>query len=120
MRDRSIVRIYCAAVFVAGCVVVALLATRRGVAYIGHSPLTFGVLTAGVLLGEMMPIKVPRRGGDEELTLSASFAMALLLAGGLVPAMVAQGIASVVQDVHSGKPFWRLRFNLGQYALSMA
>jgi hypothetical protein len=73
-----------------------------------------------VLLGEMMPVKVSRRGSEEELTLSASFAMALLLAGGLVPAMIAQGIASVIQDLHSGKPWWRIRFNLGQYALAMA
>jgi diguanylate cyclase (GGDEF)-like protein len=88
--------------------------------YILHSPTSFGVLAVGILLGEMMPIKIPRRGNDEEITLSASFAMALLLAGGLGPALVAQGVASVVQDLSSGKPWWRIRFNLGQYTLSMA
>ena len=43
------------------------------------------ILAGGVVLGEMMPIKIPRRGDDEELTLSASFAMAMLLVGGLGP-----------------------------------
>jgi diguanylate cyclase (GGDEF)-like protein len=67
----------------------------------------------------MLPVKIPRRGDDEELTLSASFAMALLLLGGLGPALVAQGAASVLQDITARKPAWRVRFNLGQYSLSM-
>ena len=120
MRDRAKVRVYCETVSAAGCLVVALMAGTEPLHYIVQSPGTFAVLAAGVLLGEMMPIKVSRRGSEEELTLSASFAMALLLAGGVAPAMIAQGIASVIQDRHSGKPWWRVRFNLGQYALAMA
>jgi len=120
VRDRSPVRIYCEAVFLLGVVVVGLMSTTAEARYIPDAPWTFGVLFAGVLLGEMMPIKVSRRGSEEELTLSASFAMALLLAGGLVPAIIAQGIASIVQDIHSGKPGWRVRFNVGQYSLAMA
>jgi diguanylate cyclase (GGDEF)-like protein len=120
MRDRSKVRVYCEAVFACACAVVALIAGPAPLQYIAHTPWTFAVLAVSVLLGEMMPIKVARRGSEEELTLSASFAMALLLAGGLVPAMIAQGVASVIQDLHSGKPWWRIRFNLGQYALAMA
>ena len=38
--------------------------------------------------------------------------------GGLWPALIAQSLASVVQDVHSGKPAWRVRFNQGQYVIS--
>jgi diguanylate cyclase (GGDEF)-like protein len=120
MRERSTVRVYCAAIFAGGCLVVALMADRAQLQYIAQAPWTFGVLAAGVLLGEMMPIKIARRGSEEELTLSASFAMALLLAGGLLPALIAQGVASVVQDLHSGKPWWRIRFNLGQYSMAMA
>ncbi len=120
MRHRSTVRVYCAAVFVAGCVVIAWMTRTAHITYITTQPVTFGVLAVGVLFGEMMPIKIPRRGNDEEITLSASFAMALLLVGGLVPAMLAQGVASVIQDISAKKPWWRIRFNLGQYALSMA
>ncbi len=120
MRQRSKVQVYCAAIFAGGCLVVALMANRAQLQYIAQAPSTFAVLAVGVLLGEMMPIKIARRGSEEELTLSASFAMALLLAGGLVPAVIAQGVASVIQDLHSGKPWWRVRFNLGQYSLAMA
>jgi diguanylate cyclase (GGDEF)-like protein len=96
-----------------------LLARGADFGFVARSPLTFAVLAGGVLLGEMLPIKIPRRD-NEEITLSVSFAMALLLIGGLGPALIAQGVASVIQDVKARKPAWRVRFNTGQYALSMA
>ncbi|HWF73167.1 MAG TPA: EAL domain-containing protein [Solirubrobacteraceae bacterium] len=120
MPEHSRVRLYCAAVFVGACIVVALLAGTTSLTYIRDEPLTFAVLSAGLLLGEMLPVKIPRRGNDEQITLSTPFAMALLLAGGLAPALIAQSVASVVQDLGAGKPWWRVRFNLGQYALSMS
>jgi diguanylate cyclase (GGDEF)-like protein len=120
MRDRSPVRLYCATVFAAGVAAAVALGPTAHFDYIFRSPLTFAVLCAGVVLGEMLPIKIPRRGNDEELTLSASFALALLLIGGVGPALIAQCVASVIQDVTSRKPYWRVRFNTGQYTLSMA
>ncbi|MGH2915340.1 MAG: putative bifunctional diguanylate cyclase/phosphodiesterase [Solirubrobacteraceae bacterium] len=119
MRERRRVRVWCEAVFLAACAAIALLSGHLHLSYItDHAP-TFAVLCGGVVLGEMLPIKIPRRGGDEELTLSASFAMALLLLGGLGPALLAQGAASVIQDLHSRKPLVRVRFNFSQYALAM-
>ena len=118
MSARSPVRLYCASVFALATVLVALAAPRAHLEWILHDPLRFVALSAGVLLGEMLPIKIPRRGDDEELTLSAAFALALLLVGGLGPAIIAQGVSSIVQDRRSGKPAWRVRFNVGQYALS--
>ena len=119
--DRFRLRVYCDAAFAAGCLVVAvsLLGGDRNIGYIWAHPLTFAALSGGVLLGEMLPVKIPRRGGDEEITLSTSFSLALLLVGGLAPALIAQGTASIIQDRLAGKPWWRVRFNLGQYALSM-
>ena len=119
MRNSSKVRVYCEAIFVVSCVAVALLIPDAHLRYIADDPLTFGILAAGVVLGEMLPIKIPRRGDDETLTLSAAFAMALLLLGGLAPALIAQCAASALQDITSHKPAWRVRFNIGQYALSM-
>ena len=119
MWQPSKVRVWCEAVFIASCAGMVLLLPAAHLRYLVEDPLTFAVLAGGVVLGEMLPIKIPRRGDDEELTLSAAFAMAMLLVGGLGPALIAQGVASVLQDVHSRKPAWRVRFNLGQYALSM-
>lgn len=113
MRTRSPVRLYCEAVFIAGAVSTALLAGTANSGYLLHSPLTFAVLAAGVTLGEMLPIKIPRRGNDEELTLSSCFALALLIVGGLGPALIAQGAASLIQDISSRKPRWRRCFTSG-------
>jgi diguanylate cyclase (GGDEF)-like protein len=77
------------------------------------------LLAGGVLLGELLPLKIPRRGEHEELTVSTTFAFALLLLAGLWPAVAAQSAASVVEDVVSRKPLWRITFNVGQYALSL-
>ena len=77
------------------------------------------LLAVGVLLGELLPLKIPRRGEHEELTVSTSFAFALLLLAGLWPAVAAQSVASVVEDVVSRKPLWRVTFNVGQYAISL-
>src|SRR5579859_3302572 len=97
MRLRIAVRPYCAVVFVAGMMAVAILATWMRVGYVVLHPLTFVLLAVAVIFAENLPVQIPRRGGEEEITLSTSFAMALLLAGGLGPAVLAQAIASVVQ-----------------------
>ena len=121
MSARSSVRLYCAAVFLSGIGLAALALPDAHLRWIAHDPLSFGLLSAGVLLGEMLGIRIPRRGREdyEELTLSGAFALALLITGGLGPALVAQGVASIVQDIHSRKPGWRVRFNLGQYFVAM-
>ncbi|HEY3775880.1 MAG TPA: EAL domain-containing protein [Solirubrobacteraceae bacterium] len=121
MSSRSPVRLYCAAVFLAGIGLSLLALPDARMGWIVHMPLSFALLSAGVLLGEMLPIRIPRRGGEdyEELTLSGAFALALLITGGLGPALIAQGVASIVQDVYSKKPPWRVRFNLGQYFVAM-
>jgi diguanylate cyclase (GGDEF)-like protein len=78
------------------------------------------LMAAGVAVGELFPLKIPHRGNDEEITFSTTFSFALLLSVGLVPAAVAQGSASVIQDLLARKPIWRITFNVGQYTLSLA
>jgi diguanylate cyclase (GGDEF)-like protein len=112
-------RHYCEAIFALACAAVVALSGHMNLGYIAKHPYTFGVLAAGVLMGEMLPVKIPRRDHDGEIVLSTAFSMALLLAGGLGPALIAQGGASIVQDATARKPWWRVRFNLGQYTLSM-
>ncbi|MBV9606416.1 MAG: bifunctional diguanylate cyclase/phosphodiesterase [Solirubrobacterales bacterium] len=80
----------------------------------------FGALAVSVLVGELFPIEAPRRSGDGEITVSVMFSFALLLGLGLVPALIAQLTASIVQDRFARKPWWQVGFNVGQYTLSLA
>jgi diguanylate cyclase (GGDEF)-like protein len=119
VRARLNTRHYCEAVFVLGCAAAISLSGQMNLGYITAHGYTFAVLAAGVMMGEMLPVKIPRRDTDEEIVLSTSFSIALLIAGGLGPAIVVQGAASIIQDSIARKPWWRVRFNVGQYTLSM-
>ncbi len=119
MRAHLTVRRYCAAIVLAACALVAVLARTIDLSLVVRHPLTFGLLSAGLLLGEMLPVTVPRSEGDERIGLSTSYALALLLVGGIGPALIGQGIASALEDVVSGKPGWRIRFNAAQHTLSL-
>ena len=77
----------------------------------------FAILAA---VGELTPIKIFRRGSEGEITLSTTFAFALLLLAGLPAALMALALASVVADIAHRKPVTKALFNVSQYALSMA
>jgi diguanylate cyclase (GGDEF)-like protein len=76
------------------------------------------VLAMFVVLGEMLPIQLPRR--DTEITTSTTFAFAIVLSFGTTAAVVAQAIGSLITDVVRRRSPWRSAFNVGQYTLSFA
>ncbi|MGZ4202782.1 MAG: hypothetical protein ACXVRH_12060, partial [Thermoleophilaceae bacterium] len=86
-----------------------------------HSLATFEfwALAVAVLLGELLPLEIPRLTGDGEVTVSTMFSFALLLSAGLVPALLAQLSASLIQDLAARKRWWRVGFNMGQYAVTL-
>ena len=123
MKPRTLepVRLYCIAVALTGVAVLAALVAGASIDFEGrHGLLEFVALAVCVVVGELFPIEAPRRSGDGEITVSVMFSFALLLAVGLVPALVAQLTASVVQDRLARKPWWQVGFNIGQYTLSLA
>ena len=78
-------------------------------------------LLAGMLfVGELRAIPVPR-GDDttDELTVSSTFATALVLIGPLGLALVAQVVAVGLDDLRHGRPRRVFLFNLGQYVLTL-
>ncbi|HYI17502.1 MAG TPA: EAL domain-containing protein [Solirubrobacteraceae bacterium] len=79
------------------------------------------VIGAIVLLGELLPIDVPRREGLDRVTTSSAFALAALLLLGPLPAAVALAAASIVADgLVARMPFVKVAFNAAQYVLSLA
>ncbi len=119
MRRHLTINRYCLLVILAAGGAVAALSGTISLDYITRQPLTFSLLFAALMLGELLPVRIPRRSGDEAVTLSTSFTFALLVAGGLGPALIAQGFASAVQDAVARKGLQRILFNVAQYTLSM-
>src|ERR1700757_5302209 len=118
-RSLELVRLYCVAVALVGLALLATLVLATPVDIDGRA-IEFAALSVCVLIGELFPLELPRRSGDGEVTVSVMFSFALLLGVGLVPAVAAQLVASIVQDRTAHKPWWQIGFNIGQYTLSLA
>jgi len=123
MKPRALepVRLYCIAVTLVGVALLAAIVAVTPFHFDGQTrTIEFFALAASVMIGELFPIEAPRRSGDGEITVSVMFSFALLLGVGLLPALVAQLAASVVQDAIARKPWWQMGFNIGQYTLSLS
>ena len=79
----------------------------------------FLLFFAFVLLGEAIPIKVPRQGEQDEIITSITFAYALVLTAGPVPAVLAQAVATLATDLSRRKPPWKALFNACQSTVSL-
>src|SRR4051794_8055029 len=78
------------------------------------------VLSLALILGELRPVKIARgEEGDDEITISSTFAMALLMTAPLAVALIAQICAVLIDDVRRRKPLRRVVFNVAQYALTV-
>jgi K+-sensing histidine kinase KdpD len=109
------------AVSAAGLVVLVVVAASGGVWTPGNPSGAFWLLVALVVLTELFPLELPKKGGDSEsVTVSSTFGFALLLGWGVAASMLALGIASAVADLAQRKPLRKVLFNVAQYSLSLA
>ncbi len=89
----------------------------HGAAHFGERELI--VFACCALLGELVPLKVYTRGAEGETTTSTTFAVALLIAGGVEAALVGLLLANLVADLVRRKPARKIAFNMAQYAVSV-
>ena len=77
------------------------------------------MLVAFVVLGELLPIRLPRRDEDEELTTSLIFSFALLISAGAAGAILALALAELLVYFLRSKPLTRSLFNIAQNTVSL-
>ncbi|MDQ1486513.1 MAG: hypothetical protein QOJ62_2206, partial [Actinomycetota bacterium] len=109
----------CGVVMVAALLVVWL---ARGSAFGAvHVELLSVLALAGVLIiGELRPIRISHGDGSvDQVTISSSFSLALVLHGPLAFAVVAQAIATLVDDLRQRKDVRRIIFNQAQYVITL-
>ncbi|HEX8084494.1 MAG TPA: bifunctional diguanylate cyclase/phosphodiesterase [Solirubrobacteraceae bacterium] len=116
-RGEATLSLYLTAVGAVGTLLLAALLATAGWSEL-EITLTHMVLAAFLVLGELLPIRVP--GHDDEVTTSASFTFALLVLVGLAPAALAQALASAAADLRLRKSSQSVMFNVGQYTISLA
>jgi diguanylate cyclase (GGDEF)-like protein len=116
------IRAYAGTVFVVGAVLfigVCLIQFPRvdwGSRHMWPSYLLTGLLFAG----ELRRLRVVRKDGDtDRLTVSSTFAVALVMTGPLCLALLAQATATALDDMRRRRPPMVIAFNLGQYAVTL-
>ena len=118
-RKVRFVDVYVLLVASAGAVVVVWAGGRPGLRDAASSR-GFWLFALLLLIGEVFPIAIPRKGGEiEYLTASTTFAIAMLMAYGPAAAILVQVSASIIADLVQRKSAWKVAFNVGQYALSL-
>src|SRR5665213_4325220 len=106
-------------------VVVAALLVAFSVLNAVRNGLTIAVIPVLVLafvlvIGELRPIRISHGDGSvDQVTISSSFSLALVLTGPLIAAVGAQAIATLLDDVRQRKDLRRIGFNQGQYVLTL-
>jgi len=103
----------------AGVVGALLAAAGWARAWRIDAPGLFWILAALVIVGELLPIPVPRRHGLAKVTISTAFALAILLRFGAGPATLVYVASLVIADGAARVAPFKVLFNAAQYALSM-
>jgi diguanylate cyclase (GGDEF)-like protein len=74
-----------------------------------------------LVAGELRPLLVAREDGDTDtVTVSTTFAVALVLCGPLFLAMTAQALAVAYDDLVRRRQYSQAAFNIGQYLVTLA
>ena len=115
----SRVDLFAAAVTAVGLPLLVWVAVSGRVGHAGTHPAAFGMLVAFVVLGEMLPIRLPRRDEDEELTTSLTFSFALLISAGAAGAILALALAELFVYFTRAKPLGRSLFNIAQNTIAV-
>ncbi len=121
MRQETVpVTMFVGGVILAASAALTTLIYSGPVSTIENRWLELALFAMLVCACEVKPVTVARAGGIQEVVASATFAFAIFLAFGPVPAIAAQAIASLIGDVSGKKPALKTAFNVAQYVLAWA
>ncbi|HKP91723.1 MAG TPA: bifunctional diguanylate cyclase/phosphodiesterase [Thermoleophilaceae bacterium] len=89
-------------------------------AQLGDQPAKVWALAAFIVIGELLPIRIPRGTHTEEITVSNAFAVAFLLIFGAAPAMAVYGGVCLAADLLRRTAPAKTLVNASQSILSLA
>lgn len=107
-----------------GALAVIRLGAAEDISELGQLPVTFWVIAAMVVVGELWPVAVMATDGRRPtaqgngLVASTTFVFAVLIFWGLGAAIVIQAIGVMLTDLPKRRAIYRTIFNISQYAIS--
>jgi diguanylate cyclase (GGDEF)-like protein len=113
------VTVYQFAVALAGCGLTVLAFRLWPPVQLDGYHLQFWLFAIAVVISELRPVVVSLGQGTSQMTVSTTFAFALLLTVGVTPAVLVLGLASAVGDLVTRRSLIVVAFNVGQYAIAM-
>ncbi len=84
-----------------------------------HEAVVMAVLAVGVVVGELLPMKLRRGYKVETYTLSGTATIALIITGPLWIATLVQVSAGIVDDIRCRRSILKVGFNASQYAIGL-
>ncbi|MFN8078906.1 MAG: EAL domain-containing protein [Kineosporiaceae bacterium] len=121
-RPPAVVTVYAVGVVILSAVIFGVVAARQisAVDWVSPELVTCYLLAGLLVLGELRPVHVARADGDtDQVTVSTTFALALVLCGPLSLALLVQGLAVAAGDALGGRQRLRAAFNVAQYVLTL-
>ena len=119
MSLRSPFKLYVTTVSAVGLACLAYVLVTATPDVVDGAPALLWIFFGCVIVAELLPINVVIRGQEGELLTSTAFAFGTMIAFGPAAAVPALCIASCIGDAARRKPFARMLFNVGQYAVSL-
>ncbi|MEA2516709.1 MAG: hypothetical protein QOG16_547 [Actinomycetota bacterium] len=116
-RSRYLVA-YTTAITILGMAALAVFASSIRLNTLGSGE--FLLLTGSVILGEFVRIRIPHGKESVMVTVGDPFTLALLFSFGIGPALIAKASATVLEDLYRKQVWWKLLFNIAQFALSLS
>jgi signal transduction histidine kinase len=110
-------RVWLVAVAAAGLTALAVAAVNDGRELLDQASPAFWTVAALVVATDLFFIELPNR--DERITVSSTFAVAVLLGWGIAAGLLVSAVASAVSDLLHRQSPRKLVFNVAQYSLSM-
>nr|MDQ3878380.1 diguanylate cyclase [Actinomycetota bacterium] len=102
-------------------VAIAVVASRAGWSIPAPvRPTQLALFICLLIVGELFPITIQRKGTKDLITVSGPFALALLLRWPLIFVIVAQSVASLLDGAVHRISWWARLFNVSQYIVSLA
>jgi signal transduction histidine kinase len=110
-------RVWLVAVAAAGLTALAVAAVNDGRELLDQASPAFWTVAALVVATDLFFIELPNR--DERITVSSTFAVAVLLGWGIAAGLLVSAVASAVSDLLHRQSPRKLVFNVAQYSLSI-
>ena len=119
-RAVTPLNVYLAIVLAAGAAALSIdMSSVRLPSLNEHEAVIIAVLAVGVIVGELLPMKLRRGYKVETYTLSGTATIALIILGPLWIATLVQVSAGIVDDIRSRRSVLKVGFNASQYAIGL-